>query len=353
MNTPSFTIANIMLGRGLGGIEQAFLDYNEALTLAGHCVVPVHAPDAKILDKFAQQQLPSHPLCQWGSWDIFAAYRLRHLLQQEKVDAVIAHGNRALNLAYRAAHGRVPIITVSHNYKLQHAQKADVMLATTHDLRTHTEQAGMAAENIFPLPNMVRLPQTTPRTTMHNPPVIGGMGRMVAKKGFEVMLQALAKMRDAGVNFTAKIAGDGPEKANLVRLCHQLELHTQVEFVGWVANASAFYEQIDIFCLPSHHEPFGIVVLEAAAHGLPMISTATEGPREILANPDHGTLVPVGDASAMASALTQLCNQPIQALQRGQNAREYIQKTYDLPVVSRQLNDILQQVLARHLSQAA
>lgn len=338
-------IANIMLGRGLGGLEQAFLDYDETLRYAGYTPCPIMAHGAQSLQRARSSGLEPHLLKQYGAWDIFAARRLRTLLLKHKVEAVIAHGNRALVLAHRAVGGRIPIITVSHNYNLQHAHKADAMLATTHDLAQHSVLAGLSNDKIFLLPNMVRLPDAAPRTHIHTPPVIGAMGRMVPKKGFDVFIRALSILRAYGVQYSAVLAGDGPEKPMLEALIKELNLEKEITLTGWVEFPPAFYQTIDMFCLPSQHEPFGIVVLEAGAYSLPIVSTATEGPREILADPSHGALVPINDPEAMAHTLAELCNQPEKALLLGKNARQLVAEKYDLPVVAKTLGAILRKIL--------
>lgn len=99
------------------------------------------------------------------------------------------------------------------------------------------------------------------------------------------------------------IGGDGEERAALQRLCEELHLGGHVEFLGWVTEPSRFYEAIDILCVPSRDEPFGIVVLEGFAQGTPVVAAAVGGPKELIQDGVNGCLFASADAPALAQAL--------------------------------------------------
>src|SRR6202034_4671627 len=102
------------------------------------------------------------------------------------------------------------------------------------------------------------------------------------------------------IPFKAVLAGEGEEEGALRDLAREKGLGEELRFAGWVTDKQAFFDSIDLFCLPSHHEPFGIVLLEAMAQGLPVVATASEGPSEILEAGEPGVLVPTNDAGALA-----------------------------------------------------
>ena len=76
-----------------------------------------------------------------------------------------------------------------------------------------------------------------------------------------------------------------------------------MRFLGWVEDKRAFFETLDLFCVPSREEPFGIVVLEGMAHGRAVVATAAAGPREIIRDGIDGLLVPPASPPALAAAL--------------------------------------------------
>ena len=108
------------------------------------------------------------------------------------------------------------------------------------------------------------------------------MGRFVAKKGFDVFIAALGRLRSQGVPFRAVLAGDGPERGGARTARGRTRPCRSIGLPGWVDDKRTFFAGVDVFCLPSHHEPFGIVLIEAMAQAMPIVSTDSEGPSEIL-----------------------------------------------------------------------
>lgn len=315
-------IVNVMLSRHAGGIEQVLADYCRAQAMYGHEPVAVTHPEAWINDALIHAGVPVYPLRNGGAWDVLAARRLRGILNTLRPDAVIAHANRALTLSSRALHPkralirkavpRMPLIAVANNYSTRLFSRADAAFAPTRDLVEDVKKRGVHHALAFHVPNMIALPEASSASAhdmpapRRSPPVIGSMGRFVAKKGFDVYLRALALLKARGIEFTALLGGAGAEEARLKQLAESLGLQGTVRFCGWVEDRQAFYESIDIFCLPSLHEPFGIVLLEAFAHCVPVVATDTEGPADIITPGREALIVPRGDAEALANGLAAL-----------------------------------------------
>ena len=89
-------------------------------------------------------------------------------------------------------------------------------------------------------------------------------------------------------------------------LAEKLGLSSHIVWEGWVKDKTAFYRKLDIFCLPSLEESFGIVVLEALAHAIPVVATDVSGPLSIITHEVDGLLVPSGDAQAIADAMERI-----------------------------------------------
>jgi len=338
-----------MLSRGLGGLEQALLDYNDVLRRLGHEVRAVIRPDAAIRPALEARGAVWHGLPQLGAWDVIAAMRLRRLLRRLRPDLCIAHGNRAMGLFRRA--GAEPLIAVLPNYKLQCAGAAAVFHPTL-DLRRYAQSQGVAEACLYHIPSMVDVPPSMPSRVQHQPPVIGAMGRFVAKKGFDVFVTALGRLRSRGAVFRAVLAGDGPERLALTRLARELGLLDLLAFPGWVDDKATFFASIDVFCLPSLHEPFGIVLIEAMAQGLPIVAGDSEGPSEILHGGIDGVLVPRGDVERLASALHSMIAEPKRADQLGANAYRHARATFALPCVGARLDAAVRDVVRSHSNQS-
>jgi glycosyltransferase involved in cell wall biosynthesis len=342
-------IANVMFSRGRGGIEQAFLDYNEALSSSGLAPVSIISRGAQIESRLKESGITYYPISQCGWWDLTAALRLAHIFRKESVSAIITHGNRALSLASLAFRTSIPVIAVVHNYNMARLNTARAVIATTADLRDDLAARKRSAKNLFVIPNIVHVCRPPPETTsFHDPPVIGAMGRMVKKKGFEILCAAMGIMKARGVSLKLLIAGDGPERAALEARIYALGLKEDIKLIGWIEGAAAkeaFWRAIDIFCLPSLHEPFGIVLLEAWAAGKPVIITNTEGPRSIAAE-GEAVIVDKNDPDGIARALELLLEHPEHAHRLAVKGYNKVIGHYNATSLAPRLNAVVRQVLS-------
>jgi glycosyltransferase involved in cell wall biosynthesis len=133
------------------------------------------------------------------------------------------------------------------------------------------------------------------------------VGRMVPKKGFDILLRALSQCHHAGHPLRLRLIGDGPERCALENLARDLGLHEWIEFRGSqkhdeIIRAMASSRAVII---PSRQEPFGLVALEAMAVGKPVIAARVGGLPEVLADAD-AILVPPDDPAALAHAIDDL-----------------------------------------------
>ncbi len=331
-------IVNAMFGCGLGGIEQAFLDYCNILNKQGNSVVAVIHPKAEITSEAEKiHNVTIEKVSNVGQWDPLAVRNLRGLLEKVHPDIVITHGNRAAVLMKKAAHNICPVVGLAHNYSVKNLIGLDAIFAITDDLKRHLIESGQPENQVFRVPNMIDVASSkavTPRA-FRAPPVIGTMGRFVEKKGIDVFLQALARLHANGVEFRAVIGGEGEEEERLKKLAESLGLQRVVEFIGWVKNKDVFYESIDIFCLPSHHEPFGIVLLEAFSQALPVVTTDSEGPSEIASHKHDALVVQKGDEREMAKAIAYLIRNQNIAAQLAVCGLVKVRDNYDAEVVGK------------------
>jgi glycosyltransferase involved in cell wall biosynthesis len=163
----------------------------------------------------------------------------------------------------------------------------------------------------------------------------------VPKKGFSDLIEALAELASRGYRFEARIGGDGREKKYLKALSTRLRLNNRVRFLGWVENKRAFFEAVDLVCVPSREEPFGIVVLEAMAHGRATIATDAAGPREIIRSGVDGLLVPRAEPQALAAAIADLLDRPERRWGLAEAGREAVRARFALPVLASQISAIV------------
>lgn len=335
-------ILNIMLGKGLGGLEQVFLNYTEALHKHGHRVISVIHPGSALRDKVAG---PYHTLFNFNKYDPLAIYRLKKFCQKEDPDLIITHGNRATTL-FRKTKSKKPHIAVCHNYQTGPLIGSHALITITEDIKTHVVKAGQRPETVHVVPNMIQL---TPHfkesdNALHTPPVIGFLGRFEPKKGAHLLLESLALLKEEGIVFKALLGGDGPQKEELLKMVSSFELINEIQFEGWVEDKEKFFNQIDLLAVPSFKEAFGLVILEAFSYGTPIASTATPGPSSIGTDAQDILLSPLGDTAALALNLKRLIQDSEMRARIRAGGFKTLER-YTPEIVAQKLNEVIHAVI--------
>lgn len=170
------------------------------------------------------------------------------------------------------------------------------------------------------------------------------VGRLEDVKGYDLLLEAAARLRDQGRRFQLRIVGQGSREQALKALSHRLGLDAVVTFAGLSTTVSAAYQASDAFVLASRYEGYGLVVAEAMACGLPVVATDCGGPREIVG--DLGELVRPGDAGALAQGMGRVMDLPPPDRQRrGALGRERVVERFSLSSAVATWKDIYREVL--------
>lgn len=153
-------------------------------------------------------------------------------------------------------------------------------------------------------------PTNTPgRSHPPKPGKVVFLGRLVPNKGVDVLLHAAARVPALELS----ILGDGPELTGLRNLSERLGLGNRATFQGWVGPETVQRELSDcaVLAVPSlWPEPFGLVALEAAAQGIPVVASDVGGLRDVVSSGETGLLVPPGDISRWSEALRDLLALP-------------------------------------------
>ncbi len=355
-------IINAMFAKGLGGIEQAFVDYTQALLLQGYEVICVVSKGAKIvseLQNLGNSRVQVIQITQLGKWDFLAKLKLYNILKNEKPKAVIAHGNRPTSLfRWACTKNKIKLIAVAHNYKIKPLLMADYIFSITQNLKNYIGGSRFPLNRIFVIPNMLKIGigdwglgirknkfNYQPLSPHPQAPTIGVMVRFVKKKGVDVFLKACGALKDKGYKFNAIIGGTGEEQFALQALRDELKLNDYVKFIGWVKDKQEFYNSIDIFCLPSLHEPFGIVILEAFSYKKPIITTNSEGPEETCEDGIDCLMIEKNHAGKLAESLAKLIDNQNLAENLAENGYKKLIENYSLEKISVKLNNSLENIL--------
>ncbi|BCW97019.1 MAG: glycosyltransferase [Fimbriimonadales bacterium] len=134
-------------------------------------------------------------------------------------------------------------------------------------------------------------------------PVVLAVGRLVALKGFDALIRAVARVSQH-MPVRLMILGEGEERARLEALAQELGIHVHVALPGFDPNPFRYMARARVFVLSSHYEGMPNALIQALACGCRVVSTdCPSGPREVLEDGRYGRLVPVGDVKAMSQAI--------------------------------------------------
>ncbi|HKX13186.1 MAG TPA: glycosyltransferase family 4 protein [bacterium] len=173
--------------------------------------------------------------------------------------------------------------------------------------------------NGLPMPEL----DTSPGDSVR--PFVLIVGRAEPEKGFDIGLRAFAALKDAQPGLRLKIAGDGKELLALKELALELGIESKVDFLGWVEpnQAPSLMASASLALVPSRwEEPFGLVALEAAQRGKPVVASRVGGLPEIVVEGETGFLVAREDVGGMAGAMAKILGDSTLAQEMGRQARE-------------------------------
>ncbi|MCO5185316.1 MAG: glycosyltransferase [Anaerolineae bacterium] len=200
------------------------------------------------------------------------------------------------------------------------------------------------------LPNVVDVEQFQPSTnvlTVESHIRILAVGRLVQLKGFDMLLRAVDQFRKASsLTPCLFIVGDGPRRANLIKLADSLGLMPDtVRFCGETSDVASYYERADVFVLSSLHEGTPNVVLEAMAAGLPVIATRVGDLPDIITHEHNGLLVDVGDVDGMLASIRRLAEDSDLRKLLGRRARRTVETRFSHQALFPNLVSIYERLL--------
>jgi glycosyltransferase involved in cell wall biosynthesis len=187
---------------------------------------------------------------------------------------------------------------------------------------------GVPAARIHAIPNGV-----APRREDGPPPAANAVGvaaRLVPGKGLDDVFAAVARVPAARL----LLAGDGPAAGELLARGRTL-LGERLAWLGWQDDLGGFYDRVGVFATLSRKEGLPYGVLDAMAHGRPVVATDIPGHRQLVAEGASGFLVPVGDVAAAADRLAGLLCDPDLRRRMGRAALERVRAAFALEAMWR------------------
>ncbi len=186
------------------------------------------------------------------------------------------------------------------------------------------------------------------------PPLVGCVGSLTTHKGQAVLLHAFAAAsRDPAGPATLLLLGEGPEREALGKLAETLGIAARVRFLGARADARRLLPGLDLFVTPSiGREGLSLATLEAMDAGLPVVASRLGGLVEVVDENRTGLLVPEGDATAMAVAMTSILSRPDRGLGLGAAGRERVERAFRAAAMVGRVESLYEVALERNVRAA-
>lgn len=337
------------------GVERCFIDYTKYLTLKGNQVISVNKPNMVYADDVRACGDKYYEINALGRADILSMFSMSRLFKKHGIDVAICHSGRALFFTRAArfiCRKNFPIIAIDHGINPNKFIKADYILAVNSFFSKKLIEAGKSPDRATNIPNMMKVPQDFEK--LNKKPFrkiirLGSLGRLYPEKFFDKVIKAIALLKEEGIDCYYQIGGVGPMEEKLNNLANELGVADNFKILGWTEDKKSFFEDIDIFILPSFGETFGIVLLEAMLYSTPIITSNSWGPDEVITEGFNGLKVSKDDAENMpkllARAIKQYINDEQKAKEIAENAYNDFFKNYTTEVVIEKLNNICKEAI--------
>jgi len=356
------TVISVTTDRQKGGIANALISLSRALKLVGYRHIVLLPEKATILPELEKQrdvQVIRLPLF-WLKFHLFTRFFFCPSIRAEleKASTILVHNANLIKPVSRLS---IPHFFISHSGKLRHLEKAENILFLTRSAQRRAEEYfarlgltpdSQPAKSILPHGFDLSAGKANGRagkkTANHLVKIITA-GRFVAKKGFADLIDAAAILQQKNIPCVIEIYGTGRLESALASRISAAHLGN-ISVKGWAEDLSAIFAGADIFCLPSHEEPFGLILGEAMLAGLPVIATRTDGPVDILGqNGDMadatlafgGALVETENPAALAEAIEEMVKNPDRRKKAGVAGQHHIHTNFSLKKQAERLKAIL------------
>ena len=227
--------------------------------------------------------------------------------------------------------------------------KADkVICVADYVLNDLAENYGVPRSKMVRIYNPVDVSETrTLADAIENPysgdgPHLVAAGRLSKQKGFDILLEAMALVRNSLPNSQLTILGEGDLRSELLAQRERLSLNEAVHLPGFQSNPFPYFKHADLFVLPSRFEGLPLVVLEALAVGTPVVASDCPGAlREILGDCPRARLVPPSDPKALAEGIVSAVNFATKELPPDERLDTFLSR-FDVKTLVRDYEEILE-----------
>ena len=364
-------ITHVLSSFGLGGQERVALGLATKQRAAGHTVAAISLagfPEGPLADEFRQADVRAESLIKGDGVDTSLPVRLAFLLRDIGSEVVHTHNPHALIYGAPAAgFARAAIVHTKHGINPDRPRRrwlrrvasslVDACVAVTPAL------ADLARKNhecdpkrLHVIPNGIDIERFSPRREARRRVraalgipeeawVVGTVGRLAPEKDQGLLIDAMAPLLDERRQLV--IVGDGPERDPLRKKADATLRGEFIHMPGACSNVNEMLEAFDVFALSSKTEGLPLVLLEAMATELPVVTTAVGGIPDVVENEVTGFLFRPGGRGALTRQLVRLFGLQPLGRQVGVAARRAVSKTHSVEQMTDSYDALYQDVVER------
>jgi glycosyltransferase involved in cell wall biosynthesis len=366
----------VLAGTG-GGPDKTILNSPRFLTRAGYRMLCayMHPPGdpafAQLTERAAELGAPLLSVIDRGPWDWTVIGRLLAICRRERV--AIWHGHdyksNVLGLLLRpfcpmrlvtTVHGwvkhtrRTPLYYKIDELCLPHYESvicvSDDLVARCRKCRVPVRRCVLIENGIDTEQYRRGMAAAEAKARLGLPPdrfLIGGVGRLSAEKGFDLLIRAGQQLLAAGHELGLVIVGEGEERPRLEALTAELGLGARVRLTGYCADPRPLYEAMDLFVLSSLREGLPNVVLEALALEVPIVATRVAGVPRLIQDGVDGMLVEPGSPEMLAQAIAVLLSDPGLRARLAQAGRHTVETRFSFAVRMQKIAGLYDRLLEK------
>lgn len=342
-------IVHLETGRHLyGGALQVFL-LAQGLRARGVESLIVAASGSGLANAAAESALRVQPLAMRGEADLFFCLRFFRLLRDERPDLVHLHSRRGADtlgalaalwagapaVLSRRVDNREPLWLVGPKYRLFVR-----VIAISHAIRQVLSAQGVPADKLRVVPSALdpgpwKRPCRKEKFRVEvgippNVPVVGMAAQFIPRKGHDVLLKALPAIFARHPDTHFLLFGQGPLQSRVAEAIREGGWQRQVLLPGYRHDLPELFPCLDLLVHPATREGLGMVLLQAAAAGIPVVATAAGGIPEVVRHRETGFLIQPGDFRALAEWTVFLLDHPDEARRMGERGLHRVETEFSV-----------------------
>ncbi len=320
-------ILQVMAGAEQGGAETAFVDTCLALKEAGLEIEVAARSNKGRNPRLEAADIKIHTLPFGGKVDLYTPWKLKQIIKDFDPVIVQTWMSRGTVKTPASKDGKyLKVSRLGGYYDLKYYKTSDYFIANTPDIKSYLLREGVAQSRIVHINNYAPAESADPvsRAELNTPDkavIVLALARLHENKALDILIKAVEDLSDVHV----WIAGVGPLQQELEELSCSLGIQERIHFLGWRNDRAALMAASDIVCVPSRHEPFGNVFVQAWANKKPLITSNSEGPSQYVHDGEDALVFAVNDIKGLESTLKILSgNETLQKKLSGNGYQRYL-----------------------------